>query len=99
MASWGDGGEYLEQQRRRLPAHKYRRLHLNLPGLPEGSAFQPEPIMEAIDRGCDNRPPVRGIHYVAGVDISGGSHDDTVLAIAHPDSESARIVVDRVIDQ
>ena len=44
MASWGDGGEYLEQQRRRLPAHKFRRLHLNLPGLPEGSAFQPEPV-------------------------------------------------------
>jgi hypothetical protein len=29
MASWGNSG-YLEQ-RRRLPTHKYRRLHLNLP--------------------------------------------------------------------
>src|SRR5262249_3314615 len=50
MAMWGNP-EYLAQQQRRLPAHKYRRLHLNLPGLPEGSAFQPEPVMDAIERG------------------------------------------------
>lgn len=35
--SWQDP-DYLAQQQRRLPAHKYRRLHLNLGGLPEGSA-------------------------------------------------------------
>ena len=37
MASWPDGRAYLEQQRRRLPTHKYRRLHLNLPGAPDGA--------------------------------------------------------------
>ena len=26
------GPDYLEQQRKRLPTHKFRRLHLNLPG-------------------------------------------------------------------
>lgn len=57
IGSWRDGPEYLEQQRRRLPAHKYRRLHLNLPGVPEGSAFQPEPVTDAIARGVTVRLP------------------------------------------
>jgi hypothetical protein len=51
---WADE-RYLEQQRARLPAHKFRRLHLNLPGLPEGSAYQPEPVMGAIARGTVGR--------------------------------------------
>src|SRR5262249_8127197 len=38
MASWGNP-EYLAQQKRRLPTNKYRRLHLNLPGAPDGAAF------------------------------------------------------------
>ena len=46
MVAWGDAS-YLDQQQRRLPAYKFRRLHLNVPGVPEGSAFQPEPIMDA----------------------------------------------------
>ncbi len=33
MAGWGNP-DYLPQQRRRLPTHKYRRLHLNLPVRP-----------------------------------------------------------------
>jgi hypothetical protein len=41
MASWGNDG-YLEQQRRRLPTHRFRRLHLNLPGAPDGAAFSGE---------------------------------------------------------
>jgi integrase len=60
MALWGNPG-YLAQQQRRLPSHKYRRLHLNLPGLPEGSAFQPEPIADAIDRGVKLRERLHGI--------------------------------------
>ena len=60
--SWADPG-YLAQQQRRLPAHKYRRLHLNLPGLPEGSAFQPEPVIDAIERGCDGARHETGITY------------------------------------
>lgn len=96
-ASWGHPG-YLAQQQRRLPAHKYRRLHLNLPGLPEGSAFQPEPVMDAIARGVAVRPPARSVAYVAFVDMSGGSSDDAVLAIAHRDADG-RGVLDCLVDQ
>jgi len=85
MASWGNPG-YLAQQQRLLPSHKYRRLHLNLPGVPEGSAYQPEPIEVAIERGVTIRPPRLGTVYSAFVDMSGGSSDDAVLAIAHLDA-------------
>ena len=71
MTSWQNPG-YLDQQRRRLPAHMFRRLHLNLPGLPEGSAFQPEPVMDAISRGVVARMPEAGFRYFAFVDMSGG---------------------------
>jgi len=97
MVSWGNP-TYLEQQQRRLPAHKYRRLHLNLPGMPEGSAFQPEPVMDAVDRDVTERPYVPGVAYVAFVDMSGGSNDDSTLAIAHHDRDD-QIVLDRLINQ
>ncbi len=94
--SWGNPG-YLDQQRRRLPSHKFRRLHLNLPGLPEGSAFQAEPIMDAVARGISERAPVAGVEYRAFVDMSGGSSDDAVLAIGHHDGE--KVIIDRVVPQ
>ena len=47
MASWNNPG-YLAQQKRRLPAHKFRRLHLNLPGAPDGAAFDGDRVMAAI---------------------------------------------------
>jgi hypothetical protein len=96
-ASWADAG-YLAQQQRRLPAHKYRRLHLNLPGLPEGSAFQPEPVFDAIARGVTVRPPELGVQYSGFVDMSGGSSDDAVLGIAHRDIDG-HAVLDTVINQ
>lgn len=95
--SWADPG-YLAQQQRRLPTHKYRRLHLNLPGLPEGSAFQPEPVFDAIARGVTARPPEPGVQYAGFVDMSGGSSDDAVLGIAHRDADG-RAVLDTVINQ
>jgi len=96
--SWGDDN-YLRQQQRRLPTHKYRRLHLNLPGLPEGSAFTAEKIMEAIERGVKVRPPQEGIEYAAFCDMSGGSSDDACLAIAHKEGDEARAILDCVISQ
>jgi hypothetical protein len=95
--SWQDP-DYLAQQQRRLPAHKYRRLHLNLPGLPEGSAFQPEPIMDAIARGVSRRAPESGVVYVAFVDMSGGSSDDAACGIAHA-APDGRLVLDRLLNQ
>jgi hypothetical protein len=95
--SWLDQG-YLEQQKRRLPAHKFRRLHLNLPGLPEGSAFQPDPVMAAMDRAHTDRPPEPGVTYQAFVDMSGGSADDAVLAVGYQDVEG-RAIIARVVNQ
>jgi phage terminase large subunit-like protein len=95
--SWADPN-YLEQQRRRLPGHKFRRLHLNLPGLPEGSAFQPDPVMGAFDRTRADRPPEAGISYTGFVDMSGGSSDDACLAVGYQDLEARAIVV-RVLNQ
>lgn len=96
--SWADA-DYLEQQRRRLPAHKFRRLHLNLPGLPEGSAFQPEPVMAAVERGLAGREPEAGVEYQAFVDLSGGSADDATLAIGFQDPEGGAVFVARVVNQ
>jgi hypothetical protein len=95
--SWADPG-YLAQQQRRLPAHKYRRLHLNLPGLPEGSAFAVEAVMDAVARGVRQRPAEADTGYVAFVDMSGGSNDDATLAIAHLDADG-RAVLDLVMNQ
>jgi len=97
MASWTDT-TYLEQQRRRLPSHKFRRLHLNLPGAPEGSAFQPDPVLDAVARGTRVRPWQQGIIYSAFVDMSGGSSDDAVLAIAHT-TPDGKAVLDTVVHQ
>jgi hypothetical protein len=97
MASWGNPS-YLEQQRRRLPTHKFNRLHLNLPGSPEGTAYQAERVMDAVQRGVQVRPRLDGVRHVAFVDMSGGSADDAVLAIAHRDGDD-RGVLDRLVDQ
>src|SRR4030095_10887057 len=72
--SWADAG-YLIQQQTRLPSHKYRRLHLNLPGSPEGAAYSAEKIMDSIARGGGVRFPDPGIKYHGFVDMSGGSSD------------------------
>lgn len=96
IASWGDT-DYLAQQKKRLPAHKYRRLHLNLPGAPEGAAFSGEHVMAAIVEGRKSVPVVEGTRYTAFVDMSGGSSDDAVLAIAHKDSK--RVVLDLIVSQ
>jgi hypothetical protein len=94
---------YLDQQRRRLPVPRFNRLHLNLPGLPEGSAFTLEKVVSAIDKGVTVREPERYTKYYAFVDMSGGSADDAVLAIAHEDlsdpKDKGRAIIDVVINQ
>jgi len=97
MSSWEDPG-YLVQQQSRLPSHKYRRLHLNLPGAPEGSAFSAEKVMEAVERGIRVRLPQPKITYFAFTDMSGGSNDDATLGIAHRDKDGC-VWLDRVVDQ
>lgn len=96
--TWADSN-YLEQQKTRLPFHRYRRLHLNLPGLPEGSAFTYEKIDAAIDRGVPVRSPNETLRYFGFVDMSGGSNDDACLGIAHRDPSRDRIVLDLCTNQ
>jgi hypothetical protein len=96
MGSWTNP-HYLEDERRRLPSPKFRRLHLNLGGQPEGAALSAEKIEAAVETGCTVRPRLPGVPYVAFVDMSGGSSDDAVVAIGHRDGP--RAVIDLAIDQ
>jgi hypothetical protein len=72
-------------------------LHLNLPGLPEGSAFSAEKIEDAIERGIKVRSSQERVSYFGFVDMSGGSNDDACLGIAH--KENGRAVLDLCINQ
>jgi hypothetical protein len=94
--SWEEP-DYLEQQRRRLPTVRFRRLHLNLPGYPDGGAFDAVKLDAAVEGGTRVRPPQPEVKYVAYVDMSGGSSDAAVLAVGH--REGTRRVVDGIWDQ
>jgi hypothetical protein len=83
IGSWPEGREYLEQQRRRLPTSRFRRLHLNLPGAPDGAFFDAANVISCIVPGRRKLAPRPGVVYRAFVDMSGGSSDDAVLAIGH----------------
>jgi phage terminase large subunit-like protein len=98
LASWGNPG-YLAQQKRRLPSHKYRRLHLNLPGMPEGAYFDAERVAACVVEGRRSIKPQPGVHGVAFADMSGGSSDDATLGIAHADAATGRAVLDLVMSQ
>ena len=97
IASWPEGRAYLDQQRRRLPTHKFRRLHLNLPGAPNGAFLDQGAVLDAIVTGRKSLPPQSSVKYVAFVDMSGGSSDDATLSIAH--RYDRRAVVDLVVKQ
>ncbi|ESX95997.1 hypothetical protein [Mesorhizobium sp. LNJC405B00] len=92
MDSWPEGPAYLEQQKLRLPTHKYRRLHLNLPGAPNGAFLDGDMVMRSIVPTLRSIPPEKGIKYRAFVDMSGGSSDDATLAIGHMDGRNRRIL-------
>jgi phage terminase large subunit-like protein len=98
ISSWPDGRAYLDQQRQRLPTHKFRRLHLNLPGAPEGAYFNQASVLRAVVTGRKSLPYVEGMRYWAFVDMAGGGADDCVLAIGHTDADG-RLVVDLVVRQ
>lgn len=98
MASW-DNPQYLAQQKRRLPTHKYRRLHLNLPGMPDGTYFDAERVQACTVGGRRHLKPEARIQYVSFVDMCGGSSDDAALAIAHLDRTTGRAVLDLAATQ
>ncbi|MCA1467228.1 hypothetical protein I6F09_04915 [Bradyrhizobium sp. IC3195] len=93
MGSWPEGPAYLAQQRRRLPSHKFRRLHLNLPGAPDGAFLDNDIVLNSTISGLRRIPYEPGRNYVAFVDMSGGSSDDAVLAIAHKEGRYRRLDV------
>jgi hypothetical protein len=97
IASWPEGRAYLQQQRRRLPTHKYRRLHLNMPGAPNGAFLDQGAIISATVSGRKILLPEEGQRYVGFVDMSGGSSDDAVLAIAHV--QGKRAILDMIAKQ
>jgi hypothetical protein len=97
MASWVDGAAYLEQQRTRLPTGRFRRLHLNLPGAPQGAAFDQANILACVVTGRRSLPPEADRRYFSFVDMSGGSADDAVLCICHV--EGRVVVIDLVEKQ
>jgi hypothetical protein len=97
LQSWPEGRAYLEQQRRRLPSHKFRRLHLNIGGAVNGAYFDQAMIEAAIIKGRTFLPPEIGRTYYAWTDMSGGSHDDSTLAIAH--EEDGKAILDLLIAQ
>jgi hypothetical protein len=72
---------------------------LNLPGVPDGTAFQPESIDNAILRGVGVMEPRPGMQYRAHVDMSGGSDDDATLGISSQDPKTGRITVVLVMNQ
>jgi hypothetical protein len=96
IAAWGND-RYLTDQKRRLPNHRFRRLHLNLPGAPDGAAFNADNVIDAIVPGRKRLPPVADRQFYGFVDMSGGSSDDACLAIAH--TEDQRIVLDVLVSQ
>jgi hypothetical protein len=98
MESWGNPG-YLAQQRKRLPTHKFRRLHLNLPGAPDGAAYDGDKIIAAIFTGRKRLAPEKGVKYFGFVDMSGGSADDAVLGISHFDAERKIAILDCLVAQ
>jgi hypothetical protein len=96
MPNWSEK-DYLDRQRRRLPSSRFRRLHLNLPGAPQGAFFDQNVIERAIVTGRQVIEPQDGVDYLAFVDMSGGSSDDATLGIAHWTGEKA--VLDLLISQ
>lgn len=97
IASWKDGRAYLDTQKRRLPFAKFRRLHLNEPGSPSGAFLDQGRVLECVSVGVRKRSFQYGIKYFAFVDMSGGSNDNAVLAIAHKEDDC--IVLDCIEKQ
>jgi len=82
---------------RSLPSWIFRRLCQNLPGQPDGAAFDAGKVEEAIVTGRTVLPPQPGVSYRAFCDLSGGGADDATLGIGHVQDDVA--VLDLLIDQ
>jgi hypothetical protein len=62
------------------------------------SGFVSREVVEArVDRGCFERPPVKGFNYVGFADPSGGAADSFTLSIAHSENDKAILDVVREV--
>src|SRR5262249_36580079 len=82
---------------RSLPSWIFRRLYHNLPGQPDGAAFDAIVVEGVIVKGRPVRPPQPDIAYSGFCDLSGGGADDATLGIGH--SHNGVGVLDLLIDQ
>lgn len=95
LASW-ISKDYLEQQRMRLPANVYQRLHENRWVGGENSFFTREDVMQCRDEFLKPRfQGKEGNQYFYGCDL-GLVKDRTVSVILHQDKETGDVIVDSV---
>ena len=66
---------------RSLPSWIFRRLCLNLPGQPDGAAFNADIVQSCVIAERTVLPPYADTPYTAFCDLSGGGADDSTLAI------------------
>ncbi len=83
---------------RSLPSWIFRRLYLNLPGAPDGAAFDPDSIEQCLVVGRKSLPPQPDVTYSAFVDMSGGGSDDSTLCIGHTSPDDT-IIIDALLNQ
>jgi hypothetical protein len=57
-----------------------------------------EVVASCTTTGIVERPPIRGTHYTAFVDPSGGSNDSFTAAIAHSETDPATRVTSAILD-
>ena len=80
MESWPEGREYLEQQRRRLPSNKFKRLHLNLPTSSEDSFVDVSDWNACIN--AEWKPPVSDFNLSIWVGLDIGFRSDATAIVA-----------------
>ena len=91
MGSWPEGRAYLDQQRRRLPANIFRRLHLNLPGA-ESSFIDLAAWDACVDPARSRVVSDRALPVYAPVDAS-VKHDSTAIVACAWDRMTQKVVL------
>ncbi|MCF8032862.1 MAG: hypothetical protein K9K66_07610 [Desulfarculaceae bacterium] len=86
---------YLEQQRRRLPEHVFKRLHRNEWTSGTGSFLTREDVTASLDLELGNTFSGQGQLYFAAVDL-GLVNDATAVVVVHRDPVSQKVILDHV---
>jgi phage terminase large subunit-like protein len=89
LQSWPEGREYLEQQRARLPASMFRRLHLNLGGSESGFVTL-EQWDAIVDHSAHPIVSDPNLPVCVGLDAS-VKHDSTAIVVCMWDQQTQRV--------